>query len=1151
MTRTSRSALACALAALLALSPAAPASTAWAGPVVDPVRLATPETGDAGAAAAPTAAPLAPAAVSIGALAVLPPSPAASLRLAAPVAAPALSAAPVPAAAVRVPARAVPAAAPALARPAPASTPEDGAAAKGPAKAAAPAADLGGFADPKVDAADLSNRVFDQSAVHSGSVDGAIAIAVEIEDAAPRASGAKSVLRKATVERVVRSSPEGSEAEQFKRLATQLQKQGLPPLRTVVVDKDESLRPTVAWLVNASQYKMAIAREGGRQSPGDWHMVLDASWYEHEVVTPDGRTLRYAGMPRDKKGRLVDAPYAKLYLKKGVYFDEQGHAVLAEYARPRPVGHFANFFTVAANDRTDGVVFERDLDVPMSSDETQLTWYKDKFLTTLLTAGQGGGVPITLGFVNPKHPVLTDPYFSRNRVDEADSVPMPETKDAIRAQVLKFLAVYRKKYGAPLDEVVVKPSGAYFRSARGVELIKSSDVDRIVDHVWDLKHDPHMSDDGAVILSERLSPPAVYFRTGEYEGRGRFAVLRGAKVSVVPLTKAEIAALPHDSTERKDWNMRVFVARTPTGGVEIMGSFVRAGAWGGATNAEPADPAKAAAVVKLEDVMDMLSAQHPGLLDTPAQREAFNAEIERLGRSVLDGIQKHDDARVRRPGEPYQSKVIFIGLDVMATVKNGVLRPAVIESNGHDSGGQTQWDDFYPENVGNHSRALVATTLAYARREMLRGKRIVMVGDGYDSKRFIFEKARELGVQILLVAKKGSWARPYATEFIEVDHSEPGALRKATAALRRSIRKNGPIDGVTSFWEADMELTADLAKAFGKPMHSAEGVKAMRSKVQNAEWMERAGMRVARTAEVREPKDSSSEEALRAQNDLRRALEHVGYPALLKLKYGAAAAAMRIVSSWPEAADAYRRMISLTSAQNNNKHHGDDVAVVQALEGVEFDADGTRQGGKTLFLRVTDNWPVERPYTLATGSSSPSRALSDAQKVLVAHEVERAAKLFGADDGIIHFEGMFVPGPDGGEVYIFDTNPRVGGHYVPVWVEKVWGRDLIEDMFLVAAGIPAGDYSAGKPLTYMEGPFITPKVTGTVEEFHLTERGLNHPGFVELERFREPGQRYSGPPYGVERLGMLHVSGRTSEEAQRNLREIQAELVVKIKPDQP
>jgi carnosine synthase len=1142
MTDRTKKFAAAALAALLALLPAGPAATAWAGPTVDAAAIAVPESG-AGSSAAAGASVVAP--ISLSAMPVGQFSAAASPAFSA-LSAPLLpvqaavfeaarpSAAPAPAAAL--------AHAPALSPHLPAAAAREGSSGKndsGKTRAADPASELGGLTAPSDESAAQPGRIFDQSQAHAGSVADPVAVAAEA-NAGLETSGRS---RRPSVERLVRRSPEGSEAEQLSRLATQLEKQGLPPLKKIVVDKDEPLRPTVAWLVNASQYKVAIAREGGRQAPGDWHMVLDASWYEHEIVTPQGRTVRTQGLPRDDAGRLVDAPYAKLYLKKGVYFDEKGQAFLAEYTHPRAVGQFANFFTVAANDREDGVPFEYNLDVPMSSDETQLTWYKDKFITTLLAAREGGGVPITLGFVNPKHPVITDPYFSKNQVKEASHLAMPATKAEIRAAVLKFLEVYKG------EEVVVKPSGAYFRSARGVELIKRTEVEKIVQHVWDLKHDPHMSDDGAVILSERLEPPAVYYRTGKYEGHGPFGVLLGHDVSITPLTRAEIAALPPGASERKDWNLRVFVQRTPTGGVEIAGTFVRAGAWGGATNAEPADTTKAAAVVKFEDLLDMLRLQHPGMLDTPAQTEAFRAKIQHLGESVLNGIRNHDATRVRREGEPYQSRVIFVGLDVMASVKNGVLVPATIESNGHDSGGQTQHDRFYPENVGVHSRALAATTLDDARRNVLRGKRIVVVGDGYDSKRFIFEKAKELGIQVVLVAKKGSWAQKYATEFIEVDNTKPDALDQAQAALRRSIKKSGPIDGITSFWEADMELTADLARTFGKPMHRADGVKAMRSKIESAEWMVRAGMNVSRTAEVTEPRNGSAAEIEKSRARLRQALEQVGYPALLKLKFGAAAAGMRIVSDWPEALKAYDHMISLTSAENNNKHHGDDVAVVQALNGIEFDADGSRQKGETLFLKVTDNWPVERPYTLATGSSSPSRALTEKQKALVAREIERAAKLFGADDGVIHFEGMLVPGPNGDEVYIFDTNPRVGGHYVPVWVEKVWGRDLIEDMFLIAAGIPAGKYSASKPLTHMEGPFITPHVTGVVSEFHLTAKGLAHPGLVELEKFRKPGERYSGPPLGGERLGMLHVKGDTAEEAQRNLREIQAELVVKIKPD--
>lgn len=934
-----------------------------------------------------------------------------------------------------------------------------------------------------------------------------------------------------------RSKP-GSEAVQYERLAANLKKLGYPPYIKIRMDDPvDPKRPTAAWLVNASTYKLAIAREGGKRSPGDWNLAFDPSWFFQ--VTGDGKTVP---LEFDVQGRPIGDGKTRTFLRKGLYFDEKGQPYLVEYKYPRPVRYDAQFFTMAANSRTDGLPLERDHEGPRSASEELLSIFKEKMHTRMIAAAVGEGVPASVGFLMPKNPVMAH-MAEFESLHAARLLAMPDDAAIVRRELAAFLQRNSSR------EVVIKPSSSYFRSSRGVEFFDTTVpgvLEEMVSYVLALKADEHMSAEGAVLVDERIEPPAVYYRTEPYTGKRMFGELRGEVVDIVPLTREEIKALPANSPLRKDWNLRLFVARTPSGGAKSMQSFVRAGAWGGPTTAEPEKhPERAAAIVKLEDVITMLRSQH-GLLKTKAQVRDFRGSLDRMGEKILLGIAKREAERLPTQGEPTDARMDLIGLDVMISAKGGVLVPKLIEVNGHDSGGQTQTDRFYPNRVGAHSTELIETGFARARRDALKGMRIVVVGDGYESKRFMLEKAKALGVKVILVAASGSWAKEYANEHIAVDTTKPGAVKEALEALRQSERDHGPIQGVTSYWESDVALAAEIAQAFGLPFHSAKGVDAMRNKAKGGELQRKNGFHVARQSSVAEPKKGDPEDHKRALRDLELAMKNVGYPAVIKLDYGAAAVGMRVVDSWPEAVSAYERLLRLTAAENNNHHYGYDVTIWQYIDGKEFDFDASRQNGRTMWGRLTDNWPIRRPLTLATGSSSPSRVITHRDERKIRAVLERSMALYGADNGVVHFEGKIDAA---GNVYIFDPNARPGGHYVVPWVKEVWGRDLVEDLFMIAAGIPIGSYEARTPQAYLEGAFIRPDETGLIKSFHLTEEGLRHPGLIELERFKKPGQRYLGGLDGTERLGMLQVKGDSPEEAQRNLEELLKHLVVEIAPD--
>jgi hypothetical protein len=890
------------------------------------------------------------------------------------------------------------------------------------------------------------------------------------------------------------------EAAALQKLSTNLKKLGLPPHKTAVDEAPPNQdRPTVAILAPASLYKLSIAREGGRQSPGDVNLVLDPSWLIQDVG-------------HDGKNRLR--------VTKGLVFDKDGQSTIVEYKTPREVRYFANFYTMGANGRDDGNQFETNLDVPQSNSLRLEKTTNDKLLTRLMLAARGVAVPATLALLMSAHPLRGMAAGGAT----ATVKDMPSTREEVKAEVEAFLKTF------PGQELVVKPSGPNFHSGIGVGFFDRTDVDGIVDHALKLKSDPLMSDDGVVLIEERIIPPALYFRTEPWDGKGDFGILEGNRVRVTPLTASEIAHA--QAWEKKDYNFRVLAARTPGNGGATTGIFSRAGTWGKPTNAEAPDPRDSAAVITVDEVIRNLRIQH-GLLKTDAEAAEFKAELEKLGADAVTALAaQENEGRQRKDGESWQDQTDFIGLDVMLQFRGGKLVPAIIEVNDHDSGGQAQLDEFDPAQTGAHSREWVATMLARARRDALKGKRIVVVGAGYPNKRAFLESARKLGVEVVLVdrglsgfakfkdwfgvkflgkASQDNWARDMVSEFINEDLSQGAeeAIASAAKKLQRSARKNGRLDGITSYWEDDVLETAKLAEALGLPYHPVESVEIARSKYRTIEELNHHGVHKRATYKI----DS------RAQ--LEQLIKEGNVPKkwFLKPENGAEA----------QFSASYKQGDILTVYDELHKKidESDDPIfkagrafnLTNFLEGSEWDYNVVLQDGKFVDGRLTDNWATNPGSSKATGSSIPARSFSDAEKKGIHDLTVNSLVALGFRDGVFHVEGI---GED-----LLEINVRPGGSYTRAWNEEVYGVDEAEMIYLAAARIPITGMVSSKPTKVLEGAFVFAAERGVIKEIGLTAEAKKIPG-LHLIIEKKPGKTITDDE---NRVAMIYAEGKTAEEA--------------------
>ncbi|MBI4370361.1 MAG: ATP-grasp domain-containing protein, partial [Elusimicrobia bacterium] len=773
----------------------------------------------------------------------------------------------------------------------------------------------------------------------------------------------------------------------------------------------------------------------------------------------------------DHRGR------SRWLIKKGLTFDEAGAPVIVEFEHPRPSHYDMQFLTMGAYDRDDGAPLEKGLDTPMSSSSRLEAFINDKLLTRILLAAQADKVPTTLAF--------TQGGSSKFQVPSSESkvqVVAGFEETQVRKSVARFLENYQE------NEVVVKPSGPQWHSGKGVKFFDKSEGDGIVAHVLELAG--KVAPDEEILVEQRIVPLALI-----RDGRKMESVIRVL-------------------VNRAPWDKGVATGKK---------KFFRIGPPGLPTTAEPltGDKRDAATAEEFYAVC-----REMGLM--PEQIKDVEARLEDTGAKAFAAIAAYEKSLPRAPGQARQDQTDMIGLDVMLQLENGRIEPYVIEVNDHDSGGQAQLDQFYPDDKGSHSLEWAATMLARARRDVLRGKRIVVVGAGYPSKRPIFEKAREMGVKVVLIDLPGSWAKDLVSEYIPIDTTRRDeALAQVMRKLQRSVRRRGPLDGIRSFWEDDLVLTARLAKELNLPYHSIAAITAARSKFETRKKLAEAGL------------PFPIFHIIRNQQDLERALGYVSYPAVLKPAHGAASIGVKKVNSQDEARQAYRELVPIVNTGTDGTFYdGTELVLESYLEGQEVDVDLVIQNGQAVFSSVTDNWPTKEPYFLATGSSLPSKLTMQEQQRLI-DLAARASRALGLSEGVLHVEAKMTPsGPQ-----IIEVNARMGGSYVRKWVEAVWGVDLVEMEFLIAAGIPAYPFKAEAPRVYLEGEFINAETSGQMGKIEGMEQVRATPGYFAADVLKKSGERIAAPPKGYDnRLAMITAQAETSQAAQGNLERMMAKV---------
>jgi carnosine synthase len=388
------------------------------------------------------------------------------------------------------------------------------------------------------------------------------------------------------------------------------------------------------------------------------------------------------------------------------------------------------------------------------------------------------------------------------------------------------------------------------------------------------------------------------------------------------------------------------------------------------------------------------------------------------------------------------------------------------------------------------------------RRSLLAGARIAVIDPGYVYKRFLYERADELGVELVLVGDSSGWARTLVDEGVaaalvdaDLGGNPDNAARAAIAALGDEAPR---LDGVLTFWEDAVPATARVAGALDLPGMSPTAADGARNKLQTLQASRAAGLPTPRFTQ------------LSGAGGLREAADRVGFPAVIKPVWGAEALGVLRVDDLGSLEEGYARVAAMITPELNAIfQQGTDLLLEEYLDGTEFDVDLVFSGGRCVFSAMSENWPTEEPYFVETGMHSPSVHPSERLAAMTDLSV-RVAMALGFTDAVLHAEVKDTSrGPR-----LLEMNARLGGGVIQDIHKLVTGVDLVEQQLLVATGIPANPAPNPEPAHGVTTIFMHASRSGTLTDTRFLDYLAGDPKVIQRDVVVDAGEPIVAPADG-------------------------------------
>jgi hypothetical protein len=327
------------------------------------------------------------------------------------------------------------------------------------------------------------------------------------------------------------------------------------------------------------------------------------------------------------------------------------------------------------------------------------------------------------------------------------------------------------------------------------------------------------------------------------------------------------------------------------------------------------------------------------------------------------------------------------------------------------------------------------------------------------------------------------------------------------------------LDGVTTFSESRLNVTAALADRRGLPYLSPGTARALTDKFVQRQILAEAGVQVTGCRVVHDVAD------------LGAALAAVGLPAILKPRSGAASAYTCRVDTAAEAAARLADFLAHLPAAARGDFVVEemlvgDPSVAGAGWGDYVSVESVTSHGVVRHVEITGKFPLAEPLR-ETGYVVPS-TLADHIRRQVLDLTEAGIRALEVRHGVTHVEVKLTPaGPR-----IIEVNGRLGG-YVADIVRRARGFDLVRATLAAALG-DAAEVPTAAYRKHAFQYFITPPMRAAVlRRLDGVPELSGHRGIQLVETFKRVGERLDWRAGTLTYLGIVYGSAQDHEGVAR------------------
>lgn len=264
---------------------------------------------------------------------------------------------------------------------------------------------------------------------------------------------------------------------------------------------------------------------------------------------------------------------------------------------------------------------------------------------------------------------------------------------------------------------------------------------------------------------------------------------------------------------------------------------------------------------------------------------------------------------------------------------------------------------------------------------------VVYLSPGFPAEMPLFVRGlAQVGAKVFGVGDQPASALPKEAREALQDYLQVRSFddEAAVEAQVRTWLRGRSVDRVECLWERLMYLAARLREAFGVPGMSRAQTAIFRDKESMKQAVEKAGLRVPRHGRAR------------SRHEAWQALEHVGFPAIVKPIDGAGSKDTHRADDRAQ----FERALQLTQ-------HVEELSIEEFIEGEELTYDTVCAGGSVLFESVA--WYRPKPMVLAQNPwiSMQNIVLRDLSQDLPRPGValgRAVLKALGFETGFTHME---------------------------------------------------------------------------------------------------------------------------------------------------